>query len=366
MLFFLSLATGEVHADKPSFLGEEDLPDPREFKAPYGYDPGPVEEFGCAMLVTVTDYKDPKISSLEAGFKTEHARLENLLTHDFKCRFMDENVISLLNPTAKDFTDGMERLRRMARSTGFIFIYICSHAATVSGKPAGYLCFTDTAWKNADTAKQTALPFTRLCSLVNAIPGSRKTIALSIAHPTTASKRFASSLKLYPPKNFYGDLADICKCAVLGSCNIGTNIREQLMHTSPLPVKEKESAVMRALKRRQRKSVDDAKTGDGEVSSHSGEDSSSSDDDQSEEDLRRIVRASGPIRYRKYKNHEYCPEVVQDHLQLLKKRKKERMVRDGVAIAEPRPAWQRSVEHDFIVVTPSLKEVFRPCHNYNS
>lgn len=357
MIFVINTISGEVREDKPAFLGADDLPDPREFKAPFGYDPGPIEDFGAAMVVTVVEYQDARITNLESGFHGEHIRFENLLTHDFKCRFMEESVVSLLNPTVSEFVDGLERLQHMAHPAGFTFIYICTHAATVSGHRSGYLCFKDTNWMNTETAKQTALPFSRLCSLINGVPGNRKTVALSIAHPSKSQKRFSSALKLYPPKNFYGDLADNCKCAVLGSCNIGTNVREILMHTSPLPVRVKESRVMRALRRSQKKPAKETKVElVDDLDSSSSEESGSEEEDESEES-RRTVGPVGPVRYRRYKHHELCPAVVQQYLALRKKRKRDRIKRDSVEIKEPHPAWQRHAEHGFVVITPQPKEV---------
>lgn len=343
-----------MRSDKPAFLGEEDLPDPREFKAPFGYDPGSVEDFGCALIATIADYKDPKITNLSPGFIGEHHRFESLLTHDFKCRIMEESVVSLLNPTASEFVDGLERLRRMGRPTGFTFIYICSHVATVGGSGA-YVCCRDTDWRNADSVKRTAVSLARLCTLINALPGARKAIALSIAHPSNPPKRFSSGLKLYPPKGFYCDLADKCGCAVLGSCNIGSTVRQHLMHTYPLPPKERESAVLRALRKSQKTAV---RAGKGHAQEDPGSSSGEEESDEYEvEEDCRTVGPTGPIKYRRYRHHDMCPAVVLRQLELLKRRKEDRTKRDSVVIREPHPAWQRHEEHGFVVVTPHPREV---------
>jgi hypothetical protein len=291
------------------------------------------------MLVTVVEYKDAKIGNLSNGFTGEHVRLENLLTHDFKCRFNMESIVSLINPSLSEFVDGLERLRRMSRPTGFTFIYICAHVGTVSGRPAGYMCFRDTDWKNTEMAKRSTLSSSRLCTLINAVPGTRKTIALSIAHDAPQSRRFASNLKLYPPKNFYCDLADECKCTVLGACNIGTPVREQLMHTPPLPLRERENAVLKAIrlakgsqKAAQRALASRAGGRDDKIGPASGPGpgpglgpSGSSSEEESESDegetpeQQRAVTARGPVRYRRYRHHDFCPAVVTQQLAAMKK-----------------------------------------------
>ena len=346
--------------DKPIFLGDDDLPDPRVFVAPYGYDPGPIPQLGSAMIATVTQFKDPKLADLEEGLCAEHARLERLLTHDFKCRISEDSMVSVLNPTVSEFCDGLERLRRMSLPTGYIFIYICTRVATIKGKDTGFMCFKDTNWKNADLARESTVPVSKLTSLINALPGSNKVIALSIAHPHPPPKRFSSSLKPYPPRNFYSDLADRCKCAVLGSCNIGETIRQQLIHTSPLPVKEKENAVLRAIrlsKRRKKLSQETENATDAAEDSNGSEDSES--DDTETEESRRTVGLRGKIRYRRYRRHEMCPAVVLDHLDKLDQIKRKRTERDAMEIREPHTAWQRNEEKGYIIVTPHPREVRR-------
>lgn len=350
-LVYKNKTTGEIRTEKPKFLGEEDLPDPRDFKAPFGYDPGDLQDFGCAMIVTVSEFKDPKITNLEPSMGAEHVRFENLLTHDFICRYKEENMVSLLNPTLAEFIDGVERLRRMSRPNGFIFLYLCTHVATISGIPEGSICFKDAMWKNKETAARSTLSLTRFCSLLNGIPCTRKTVALSIAHPSNTHSRF-SSMILYPPRDFYSIVADRCKCAVLGACNIGTPVRGQLMHTPPLPVKERENEILIALKK------STSATAKKVVGANEEEDPESSDASSSEDDTtKNIVRPSGRVRYRRYRHHEYCPAVVLEHLEELKKIRQLRRERDAVVIKEPHPAWQRNPEHEFIVVTPHPREV---------
>ena len=83
-------------------------------------------------------------------------------------------------------------MKRVAKKSGFVFIYLCTHVVTVWGgenkrtkfdrKETGYFCMADTAWKDARTVAATSIAVSNFTQLLNDIPCERKAIAIHYAH----------------------------------------------------------------------------------------------------------------------------------------------------------------------------------------
>ena len=374
--------TGEIREDKPKFLGDEDLPDPRDFKAPYGYTPDDVYDTGCALIVTVSEFEDNRITPLHGNAIAEHRRLEELLTHDFKCRFKDEEIISLVNPTMSYFMDSCIRLGRICKPGGFLFVYICTHVATIGGNPDGYFLFKDSNWKKGELARSSSVNTKLFCDTINTFSCNRKAMVLSVAHKTESKARFPIG-KIYPPKHLYSIIADVCKCPVLGACNIGTNVADQLMHIPP-PEKKKDKGLLPRIgsassrlntsgsngssnprlagktsdmKFSKKKFLTSDKTEDGNANEAM---SSSSDDEDEYKEETNNNRLRRKIKYKKYISHKLCPAVVLQHCDELQNIKKARQLRNEESRAiEPSPSWTLDPEKGFQITAPTAAEVSR-------
>lgn len=121
--------TGAVSFDKPVFLGDDDLPTPKQLQAPGSYDSGIdlLDCDGAALVVSCNTFKHEKLSPLGPAISIDHMNISEILSHDYIGKMKIENVISLKNPTCSAFADAIERLRQVCKKDSFVFIYICTH-----------------------------------------------------------------------------------------------------------------------------------------------------------------------------------------------------------------------------------------------
>lgn len=207
----------------------------RTFACPNNYDPGPSDGLGYALLVTVSSFTNPKMKPLPKVVDADHGMLEHVLSHDFICKFRGENVITLRNPSKQSFIESLMRLKQMCKIKSFLFVYICTHVVTIKSKAHKdencFFCFKDTIWNDSESAARTSLPLIELSKLINAICSEKKVFALNIAHTRPIEKSIFKSRYMYPPPDSLTRLADLCKCCVLGSCNIGTAFQDMQDHS---------------------------------------------------------------------------------------------------------------------------------------
>jgi hypothetical protein len=234
LYFYKNRTTGETMVRKPRILGDGDLPAPRDFKSPKDYDPGFADMDGFALIVTVNTFMNERLPNLGAQAEADHAMFEHLLGHDYICKISAENVVSLKNPSVTSFKDSLERLRKMVKKRGFLFVYICTHVVTIETKVVKddcFFCFRDTVWKSSDQAATSSISLSEMCHLINVLGVDRKVIAVNFAHAKATPKSIFKSRYIYPPPSALTRMADMCNCAVLGSCNVGTSIPEMQEHT---------------------------------------------------------------------------------------------------------------------------------------
>lgn len=232
--YYKNRTSGEIVMRKPRILGDGDLPTPRDFQAPKEYDPGYSDLNGFALIITVNTFTSERLPNLGGQVEADHALFEHLLSHDFICKFSGENVISLKNPSITSFKDSLDRLRKMVKKKGFLFIYICTHVVTIETKVVKddcFFCFRDTVWKSTDQAAKSSMSLSEMCHLINILGVDRKVIAVNFAHVRATPKSIFKSRYIYPPPNTLTRMADLCNCAVLGSCNVGTYIPDMQEHT---------------------------------------------------------------------------------------------------------------------------------------
>ena len=170
--------TGEVFATKPVFLGNDDLPDPKLYDAPFGYDPEEFDEDAFAIVVTVATYDSDRMSDLSSNCVNDHHALEDILPHSFICKFSSEKFLPLLNPTCAEFRDAMVRFRRITTREGFLFVYFCTHVVTVWGgegkkskhpNETAYLCMRDTEWRDAKKVAASSISLSEFVEIMNGI-----------------------------------------------------------------------------------------------------------------------------------------------------------------------------------------------------
>lgn len=121
--------TGAVSFDKPVFLGDDDLPTPKQLQAPGSYDSGIdlLDCDGAALVISCNTFKHDELPPLGPAISVDHMNISEILSHDYICKMKMENVISLKNPTCSAFVDAIERLRQVCKRESFVFIYICTH-----------------------------------------------------------------------------------------------------------------------------------------------------------------------------------------------------------------------------------------------
>jgi hypothetical protein len=242
--YYKNKTTGETSVMKPRLLKEDDLPSPRDFQAPRNYDPGFCDEKGFALLIHCTKFASDKIPNFTHQIDADHKIFEHLLSHDFICKYRPENVFSLKDPSIQMLKDSIERMRRVMTKRSHLFVYFCTHVVTIASKVSKdncFFCFRDTLWKSSNQAASTSLSLIDFSKMIISLGCDHKVIAVHYAHLEPPAKSFFKSRYLYPPEDCLTRLADLCNCAVIGSCNIGTSIPEMKAHT-PQPAQ--------ALKRR--------------------------------------------------------------------------------------------------------------------
>jgi hypothetical protein len=233
--------TGEVSANKPLILGESDLKTPRSFTAPDDYRPGFEDVEGYALLVTCTKFSSTRIEDMSKHCDADHGLLEHYLSHEYICKLPAENVIPLLNPTMHMFKDALDRLRRMCKKRSYLFIYLSTHILTIHSKEKEFkgedcfICFKDTVWKNSTLAAQTSMPWSAFAASLNSILAEEKVVTVNFCHNKAPQKSIFKSRYLYPPPDCLTRLADMANCAVIGSCNFGSQISSMQAHMPPSP-----------------------------------------------------------------------------------------------------------------------------------
>lgn len=187
--------TGEISDKKPAFLGDDDLPIPKQYNAPINYDANEVEDDAYALIITCSEFDHPKINPLPLMTQSDHTMLENCLPHSFVCKFREENVFSIRNPKRSDVRECFERMRRVCKKKGFFLLYICTHVATVwKGEPkdssvshseTAYFLVQDTVYKDAKSICTTSIALQTLATWINEISCDRKTILLNYGNVFT-------------------------------------------------------------------------------------------------------------------------------------------------------------------------------------
>jgi hypothetical protein len=231
--------TKEVFHTKPKFLGTDDLPNPKYFEAPIEYDANddyPMD--GYALLVTVNKFPSGKMAELPEATDSDHVLLEKVLTHDYICKFRQENVIVLKQPSCLEFMEAMNRLRRIVKRKGYFVMYLCSHVVTVyngdqkNKSENGYICMKDTLWTKPRMIAKTAISLSTLVTCLSKLDCKFKTVFLNYAHAPLNHRSLFSSKILYPPGNFATRLANEAHCAVVTNCTTGTSLRDLVNHTA--------------------------------------------------------------------------------------------------------------------------------------
>lgn len=252
-------SSGVISDTKPRFLGNDDLITPRLFEAPLDYNPGDTAgEVGHCLLITVTNF--PLSSKLQSDMPSapnaDHKFLEELLSHDFLCRFPLENVSALKNPTRAEFKDALDLLRRTLTKKTFLVVYICTHIMQISTKDKAtkkedtYLAMSDTRWdKLPENTARSSVSLGDLINFLNRILCERKVVLLNHALAKPPVKHFFKNKKiLYPPVNILNRLSNGANCAVIASCAVGTPMKDLLSQTPPSEeiVKKVENTIIKS------------------------------------------------------------------------------------------------------------------------
>jgi len=126
--------TGEIKMKKPTFLGDEDLPTPRNYMAPMDYNPGDNDgDEGYALVITCAEFSHEKLPEIGGAVRNDHKYIADLLSHDLICKIRNENVLTLQEPTCDEVYKIFDQMRVMARGKAFLVVYICTHVATLWG-----------------------------------------------------------------------------------------------------------------------------------------------------------------------------------------------------------------------------------------
>ena len=236
--------TGDVQQQKPVFLGKEDLPTPKNYAMPIDYIPMDKQSVeGYSLVISCPEFQSEKLPEIGASVLGDHKEVVDLLTHDLICMIPSENQIELLNPTLDAVNEALDDLRRNVRADGFLVVYIHTHVATVwSGEKEqvsnqsgmGHFLLHDTVWRDAKKVAATSLSVNQLIHALNGVFCKRKVVILNHAHDAYKSPSVFGSKVLYPPSYYMQDLAAGAKCAVLGSCSVGSTLKSSIDLSPPL------------------------------------------------------------------------------------------------------------------------------------
>ena len=237
--YYKNKTTGAILRDKPVCLGMDDLPDPREFDAPEGYDAMDEENAASGFAIVLVNNEFPsshgKFPNLPASTVSEFLALEDVLTNDFICKFPAENTYFMRNAKCFEFKDMLDRLKSTIKKKNFLVLYICTHVITVVGgekqnpHETAYLCMNDSIFTKPEDIVKTCVSLTELSILMNKLACKKKTVIMNYAHVPPPEKSFFAPVKvMYPPKDFLSRMANMMDCAVLASCISGCSMSDAL------------------------------------------------------------------------------------------------------------------------------------------
>eukprot|EP01038_Epipyxis_sp_PR26KG_P007423 gene7423-10116_t len=254
--------TQEFSFKKPRYIYRRDIPITPNYDAPADYDSGNVTNeqgyfFGiiCSTFPLGnwpgnTDTSSMSSADLNVNGSTdtlmkiagdkEYEQFEKYIKHDYICKFREENVLLLKNPTTVDVLKALERLKKiMKNKNSFLVSYISTHIITVikgekktNPTETCYFAFKDSVWSNKpmDIA-ESCISLTTFCEKLNQLKTTQKTILLNYAHiPKPKPTLFASVKLCYPTPEFLISLSNNCKSVVIGSCTIGTYLSQNIKH----------------------------------------------------------------------------------------------------------------------------------------
>jgi len=238
--YYKNKTSGAILSDKPICLGMSDLPDPRDFQAPEGYDAQDDDSpVGFALVVVNDEFPSSggRLAKLSPVCIEEYNELEDLFTHEFICKYQTENTYFLRNCTCQELQDTFERLKRNAKKKNFFILYLCTHVLTVIGgdikQPAetAYFAMRESVFTKPENITKTCVSLTQLTAMINKLPCKRKTILVNYAHvPLPPPTFFAPVKSIYPPANFLSRLCEMTDSAVIASCATGFSMSDALRH----------------------------------------------------------------------------------------------------------------------------------------
>lgn len=238
--------TGNEFFNKPSFLGEEDLPVHRLFEAPDDFIPSRRRGgVGFALIVTVQEFINNKIPPLPEQVLEDHKNISESLTHDYIARLIPENVVSLMNPKCNELYQAFDSLKKMMnqRKDTYLVLYLATHVVTAfkgdtkrppdKAEPSCYFLMTDSVFRSPEATAASSVSLARLIELVNTLSTPNKTIMVNYAHaPEPKKSMFGVTKLLYPPEDCLLRLCQGTKAAIIGPCTIGTKLSDTLKFSS--------------------------------------------------------------------------------------------------------------------------------------
>lgn len=238
--YYKNKTSGAILSDKPICLGMSDLPDPRDFEAPEGYDAQDDDSpVGFALVVVNDEFPSSggRLAKLSAVCMEEYFELEDLFTHEFICKYQTENTYFLRNCTCQELKDTFERLKRNAKKKNFFTLYICTHVLTVVGgdpklpSETAYFAMRESVFTKPELITKTCVSLTQLTAMMNKLPCKKKTILVNYAHVNLPPPTFFAPVKsIYPPTNFLSRLCEMTDSAVIASCASGFSMSDALKH----------------------------------------------------------------------------------------------------------------------------------------
>merc|ERR1711991_957421 len=150
----------------------------------------------------------------------------------------------------------MGTLRRLCRSNGFLVVYICTHIATlwkspssstskvsknnvlgkkqkIDGRKSAQFLMNDSVWRDPATLESASISLNELVEMLDSIYCKRKVVLLHYGHQHYTKPSVFGFKMLYPPPNFLTLLSKAANCAVVGSCHIGSKLKD-LMTCPPV------------------------------------------------------------------------------------------------------------------------------------
>lgn len=223
--------TGQLYKTKPKFLGKDDLPSPRTYRAPPGYVPGEPARDIFSLVISNTEFMQKRIPQMVKCHVYDYEELEEIFIHPFLCRVPVDNFMSYQNTSKDMFEIAMRNMIEMTRTGAAFVMYLHTHIIHIQrGKRKdGYIVMKDSILKSEKFIEETCVSLTEFGEMLRAMRTTERIIFLDCCHicPQEYSTIRWKNIIMYPPPNLAQNLSRKSDSVVISGANTGYNRKEE-------------------------------------------------------------------------------------------------------------------------------------------